>query len=201
MIVIGLTGGIASGKSTVSQVLSDLGASVIDADRVGHEAFRAGTDAWREVVDAFGAGVLGEGDEIDRGKLADIVFQSPGARERLNCIMHPTIRRMVEQRIEDLRREGEGVVVVEAALLIEAKWMDLVDTVWVVEAPEESVVSRLCEQKGFTEEQARARINSQMSSTERSQFADIVIGNDSGLDALTEKVRELWRRVDPSNRS
>jgi dephospho-CoA kinase len=201
MIVIGLTGGIASGKSTVSGVLSDLGASVIDADTVGHEAFRPGTDAWREVVDDFGTGILGNGDEIDRGKLADIVFQSPGARERLNSIMHPTIRRMVEQRIEDLRRGGAGVVVVEAALLIEAKWMDLVDTVWVVEAPEKSVVSRLCEQKGFTEEQARARINSQMSSAERSEFADVAIQNDLGLDALTEKVRELWRRVEPSNTS
>ena len=192
MIVIGLTGGIASGKSTVSQILSELGAVVIDADKVGHEAFRPRTDAWREVVSAFGRGILGPNEEIDRAKLADVVFKDPGALERLNTIMHPLMRRTVEQRIEALRCQGEGVLVLEAALLIEANWTDLADKVWVVAAPESVVIERLCSRKGYTGEQARARIASQMPLAERAKHADAVIENNSDRAALKGKVEALW---------
>ncbi len=195
MIVIGLTGGIASGKSTVSQMLSELGATVIDADKVGHEAFRPHSDAWRDVVATFGSGILGPNEEIDRGKLADIVFNDPKALEQLNRIMHPLMYRVVEQRIEALRRQQVEVVVLEAALLIEANWTDLVDQVWVTVAPESDVIDRLRSQKGFTEEQARARINSQMSIAERSKCADVVIENDSDLDTLRGRVEGLWQKV------
>ena len=195
MIVIGLTGGIASGKSAVSQMLSELGAVVIDADKVGHEAFRPHSDAWREVVSAFGSGILGQNEEIDRGKLADIVFNDPKALEQLNSIMHPPMYQIVKQRIEALRRQRVGVVVLEAALLIEANWTDLVDQVWVTVAPEADVIDRLRRQKGFTEEQARARINSQMSIAERSRCADVVIENDSDLDTLRARVEGLWQKI------
>ena len=195
MIVIGLTGGIASGKSTVSQMLSELGATVVDADKVGHEAFRPHSDAWRDVVATFGSGILGQDEEIDRGKLADIVFNDPKALEQLNRIMHPLMYRVVEQRIEALRRQRVEVVVLEAALLIEANWTDLIDQVWVTVAPESDVIDRLRSQKGFTEEQARARINSQMSIAERSKCADVVIENDSDLDTLRGRVEELWQKV------
>lgn len=195
MIVIGLTGGIASGKSTVSQMLSELGATVIDADKVGHEAFRPHSDAWRDVVATFGSGILGQDEEIDRGKLADIVFDDPKALEQLNRIMHPLMYRVVEQRIEALRRQRVEVVVLEAALLIEANWTDLIDQVWVTVAPESDVIDRLRSQKGFTEEQARARINSQMFIAERSKCADVVIENDSDLDTLRGRVEELWQKV------
>ncbi len=195
MIVIGLTGGIASGKSAVSQMLSELGAVVIDADKVGHEAFRPHSDAWREVVSAFGSGILGQNEEIDRGKLADIVFNDPKALEQLNRIMHPPMYQIVKQRIEALRHQRVGVVVLEAALLIEANWTDLVDQVWVTVAPESDVIDRLRRQKGFTEEQARARINSQMSVAERSRCADVVIENDSDLDTLRARVEGLWQKI------
>lgn len=195
MIVIGLTGGIASGKSTVSQMLSELGATVVDADKVGHEAFRPHSDAWRDVVATFGSGILGQDEEIDRGKLADIVFNDPKALEQLNRIMHPLMYRVVEQRIEALRRQQVEVVVLEAALLIEANWTDLIDQVWVTVAPESDVIDRLRSQKGFTEEQARARINSQMSIAERSKCADVVIENDSDLDTLRGRVEGLWQKV------
>ena len=195
MIVIGLTGGIASGKSTVSQMLSELGATVIDADKVGHEAFRPHSDAWRDVVATFGSGILGQDEEIDRGKLADIVFDDPKALEQLNRIMHPLMYRVVEQRIEALRRQRVEVVVLEAALLIEANWTDLIDQVWVTVAPESDVIDRLRSQKGFTEEQARARINSQMSIAARSKCADVVIENDSDLDTLRGRVEGLWQKV------
>ncbi|MEE8470629.1 MAG: dephospho-CoA kinase, partial [Dehalococcoidia bacterium] len=175
MTVIGLTGGIASGKSTVSQMLSELGAVVIDADRVGHDALSPNTDTWREVVATFGDGILGQDGEIDRSKLAEIVFSSAEALEKLNLIMHPTMHRLVERKIEDLRCQGVEVVVLEAALLIEAKWTDLVDEVWVTASSEHTVISRLRSQKGFTEEQARARINSQMDAAEKAKHADVVI--------------------------
>ena len=195
MIVIGLTGGIASGKSTVSQMISELGATVIDADKVGHEVFRPHSDAWWDLVATFGSGILGQDEEIDRGKIADIVFDDPKALEQLNRIMHPLMYRVVEQRIEALRRQQVEVVVLEAALLIEANWTDLIDQVWVTVAPESDVIDRLRSQKGFTEEQARARINSQMSIAERSKCADVVIENDSDLDTLRGRVEGLWRKV------
>ena len=195
MIVIGLTGGIASGKSVISGMLEQWGAVVIDADKIGHEAFLPDTDIWREVVAAFGSDILGENREIDRSKLADVVFRDPEALERLNGIMHPLMHRIAEKKIEALRDRGAGVVVLEAALLIEAEWTDLVDQVWVVTAPESAVIDRLCNQKGFTEEQAKARINSQMNSAERSRYADVVIENDSDLGSLREEVESVWQRL------
>lgn len=194
MIVIGLTGGIASGKSAVSEILVELGAVVIDADKIGHETFRPSSDAWREVVAAFGSGILGENKEIDRSKLADIVFHNPEALERLNSIMHPLMHRTVEQRIEALRGQGVEVVILEAALLIEANWTDLVSQVWVVVASESEVIDRLRTQKGFTEEQAKARIGAQMPVAQRSKYADVVIENNSDLDSLRKSIDGLWQK-------
>ena len=195
MIVIGLTGGIASGKSTVAEMLSELGAVVIDADKVGHEAFRPHTEAWRKVVAAFGKDILGQNEEIDRSKLAQLVFNDPKALKRLNRTMHPLMHRIVEKRIEALRCQGIEVVVLEATLLIEAKWTDLVDQVWVTITPGDTVINRLVSQKGFTEEQAKARINSQTPISQRAKHANVVIKNDSDMDRLKKKVEELWRKL------
>jgi dephospho-CoA kinase len=198
LIVIGLTGGIASGKSAVSDMMERLGAVVIDADKMGHAAFLPDTDAWREVVATFGNGILGDNNEINRSKLAGIVFHDAEALERLNAIMHPMMYRIAEQRIEALREEGADVVVLEAALLIEANWTNLVDRVWVVITPESVAIDRLRSQKGFTEEQARARIQAQMPTAERSKYADVKIENDSSMDSLRDKVEGLWRQLRPS---
>jgi len=200
MIVIGLTGGIASGKSTVAKILAELGAVVIDADKVGHQAFHPHTEAWRKVVAAFGKDILGRNEEIDRSKLAQIVFNDPKALKRLNSIMHPQMHEIVRQKIEGLRREGAGVVVLEATLLIEAKWTDLVDQVWVTITPEDAVVNRLVSQKGFTGEQARARVNSQTPIAQRAEHADVVIRNYSDMDTLRKRVEELWRKL-PSTKN
>jgi len=195
MIVIGLTGGIASGKSTVAKILAELGAMVIDADKVGHEALRPHTEAWRKVVAAFGKEILGQNEEIDRSKLAQLVFNDPKGLKRLNSIMHPLMHEMVRKKIEGLRREGAEVVVLEATLLIEAKWTDLVDQVWVTISPEESVINRLISQKRFTEEQARARIKSQTPISRRARRADVVIRNDSDVATLRKKVEGLWQKL------
>ncbi|MFC1977765.1 dephospho-CoA kinase [Chloroflexota bacterium] len=195
MKVIGLTGGIGSGKSTVSQCLAELGAVVLDADKVGHEAFKPDTEAWREVVAAFGRQIIAPGGEIDRKKLGEIVFSQPESLSRLNQIMHPRMYDMMKVQIEEYRRQGADVVVLEAAVLIEANWTSLVDEVWVTVAREAAVLERLKQQRGLAEEQTLARIRSQLSAEERAKHADVVINNDGDLDEMKSKVKELWERL------
>ncbi|MBI2848470.1 MAG: dephospho-CoA kinase [Chloroflexi bacterium] len=194
--VIGLTGGIGSGKSTVAQLLADLGAVVIDADKLGHEAFRPNTEAWREVVTAFGERIIGPGGEIDRRKLGEIVFKDPAALARLNQIMHPRMYEIAKSRIEESRRQGVKVVVLEAALLIEAKWTPLVDEVWVTIAPESRVLERLEMQRGLARGDTLSRIRSQLSQDERARHAAVVINNSGDLLQLVAKVKELWAGLD-----
>ncbi|MBI4303906.1 MAG: dephospho-CoA kinase [Chloroflexi bacterium] len=193
--VIGLTGGIGSGKSTVSHYLQELGAIVIDADKVGHEAFKPDTEAWCEVVATFGKEILKPGGEIDRQKLGKIVFGEPKALVRLNQIMHPKMYRMMQEQIDECRRQGVGVVVIEAAILIEAGWTSLVDEVWVTVAPESAVIERVEKQRGQEKEQTLARIRAQLSNEERIKHADVVIANDGDLAKLKTKVKELWERI------
>ena len=195
MKVIGLTGGIGSGKSSVSQFLAELGAAIIDADKIGHEAFKPGTEAWREVVAAFGQQILTPNGDIDRGKLGEIVFGNSDSLARLNRIMHPRIHDMVKARLEEYRRQGIVVVVLEAPLLIEAGWAPSVDEVWVTVAPEATVLRRLKESAGLSKTQSLARIYSQLSSEERLRHADVVIDTDCDLDELKARVGKLWQRL------
>jgi dephospho-CoA kinase len=201
MKVIGLTGGIASGKSTVAQFLKELGAVTIDADKVGHEAFKPDSETWREVVNAFGKEILAPDGEIDRRKLGGIVFSDPQALARLNQIVHPRIYALVKARIEDYRRRGVKVVVLELPLLVEVSLAlragqptlsDEVDEIWVTAAPESVVLKRLKDKGGLSEPQSRARIRSQLPSEERLKHADVVIETDCGLDELKAKVAKLW---------
>jgi len=194
MKVIGLNGGIGSGKSTVSQFLAELGAVIIDADRVGHEAFKPDTELWREVVAAFGRQVLTPSGEIDRKKLGKIVFGNAELLSRLNQIMHPRMYDMVKVQLEEYRRWGVEVVVLEAPLLLEAGWTSLVDEVWVTVASESTVLKRLQERVGLSKEESLSRIRSQLSSEERIKRADVVINTDCSLDELKARVRELWER-------
>lgn len=193
MRVIGLTGGIGSGKSTVSQLLAELGAVVLDADKVGHQAYQPGTETWKEVVAAFGEEVVAPDGTIDRKKLGAIVFADPESLARLNRILHPRMFDMMKAEIEEYRRQGAEVVVLEAAILLEAGWTPLADEIWVTEASEPTVVRRTKERTGLPEEQIRARIRSQLSTEERAKQASVVITNDGDLEELREKVEELWR--------
>jgi len=200
MKVIGLAGGIGSGKSTVSQFLAELGAVIVDADKAGHEAFKPGTEAWREVVAAFGRQILTPDGDIDRRKLGKIVFNDSESLLWLNQIMHHRMYDMVKAQIEEYRREGVEVIVLEAPLLVEASWTSLVDEVWVTVAPESTVLRRLKERIGLSEQESLARIRSQLSSAERIRHADVVINNDSGLDELKAKVKELWGKLHTEGR-
>ena len=192
MLVIGLTGGIGTGKSEAARYLVSLGAALIDADLVGHEAYRPHAEAWERVVEAFGEGILQPNGEIDRRSLGAIVFSDPEQLARLNGIMHPLMARMVQEKIEALRNEGKGVVVVEAALLFEAGWDSLVQEVWVTDASEEAVIHRLEQRNGMSEGEARKRLSSQMSRSERLQRADHVIDNSGDLAKMKNEINELW---------
>jgi len=198
MKVIGLTGGIGSGKSTVSRFLAELGAKVIDADKIGHELLQPDTEAWHEVVAAFGREILATDGSIDRKKLGAIVFADPQALAKLNRIMHPRIQKAVRAQLERYLSQGVAVVVVEAPLLVEAGWRSLVDEVWVTTAPEATILKRLKERAGLSEEESRARLRSQLASEERIKQADVVIDTDCSLDELRAKVRELWQRLESS---
>ena len=196
MKVIGLTGGIGSGKSTVSQFLAELGTVILNADEIGHEALKPDTEIWRQVVAAFGRQILTPDGNLDRKKLGDIVFGNPESLSRLNRIMHPRMYDMVKAQLEEYRRQGMGVVVLEAPLLLEAGWTSLVDEVWVTTASESTVLKRLEEQKGLSGEEALARIRSQLPSEERVRHANVVINTDCDLDELKSKVKELWQRLE-----
>jgi dephospho-CoA kinase len=204
MKVIGLTGGIASGKSTVAQFLKGLGAVVIDADRLWHEALKADSELRQKIVAAFGTEILTPSGEIDRKKLGKIVFVNPEALARLNNIMQPWMYEAVKARIEDYRRRGVGVVVLELPLLVEVPLSmrvgqptlsDELDEVWVTVAPEAVVLRRLKDKSGLSQAQSRARIRSQLPSKERLKHADVVIDTDCSLDELKAKVVKLWQAL------
>jgi len=194
MKVIGLTGGIGSGKTTVSQFLAELGAVIIDADKIGHEASKRNTAAWQEIVAAFGRQILTPNGDIDRKKLGEIVFTNPESLSRLNWIMHPRMREIVKVQIEDYRHQGVDVVVLDPVLL-EAGWTSLADEVWVTVASEATVLKRLKERSGLSQAESLARIRSQPSSEERVKHAKVVINTDCSLSELKATVEKLWQKL------
>ena len=189
MIVIGLTGGIGTGKSEVARILEEIGAYIIDADRLGHSAYLPHSEIWEEVVKEFGDGVLLPDEEIDRKKLGSIVFNDPVQLAKLNEIMHPRMGQMVADIIEGLDAE---VVVVEAALLLEAGWDALVDEVWCTGASEDVVIDRLKARNGLNKEEAQKRINAQMSVDERKSRSQVMIENNGDLAQLTTVIEQIW---------
>ncbi len=195
MKIIGLTGGIGTGKSTVSRFLSELGAVIIDADKVGHEALLPECSICADVTSAFGNEILDSQGKIDRKKLGNVVFNSPEALACLNRIVHPWMTVTLKERLDKLRKQRVKAVVLEAALLIEAGWTSLVDEVWVTVAPRETVLKRLREREKLSREEAMSRIRSQMSRSERLKRADVVIDTNVSLDELRAKLTGLWRQV------
>ncbi len=192
MYVIGLTGGIGSGKTTVSDMLRAKGASIVYADQIGHEVYQPGTPVWEQVVRAFGRQVLGKDDQIDRRKLGQVVFSEPGALDRLDAITHPPMRQAMIEKLEELRRRGAPVVVLEAALLIEAGWADLADEVWVTVVDPDEGARRSMERSGLSREQAEARIAAQLPNAERIKHAQVIIDTNCSLAEVARRVDELW---------
>ena len=193
MLTIGLTGGIGAGKGEVARVLKRLGAVVVDADRLGHAAYRSGTRGFDEVVRAFGTEVVGAGGEIDRERLGRIVFADANRRRELEGIVWPRIGEALAERIRLERARESGAVVVDAAVLFEAGWDALCDEVWVVTAPEDEVLRRLERDSGLSEEDARARIRAQATEAWRVERAAVTVRNDGGLVQLARTIESLWR--------
>jgi len=190
--LVGLTGGIGSGKSTVAAMLADLGAAVIDADAVGHDVYLPGTDGFARVVDAFGADVVGADGAIDRRVLGPRVFADPAALARLNAIVHPLIRDEIRRRVERaLGGHPTRPVVVEAAIMLEAGWR-FFERTWVVIVSRETAIARVTASRGLTREEVERRIDAQMSNDDRRRWADRVIENDGDLAALRKQVEAAW---------
>jgi dephospho-CoA kinase len=195
-VVIGLTGGIGSGKSTVAAILAALGARVIDADRIGHEVYRPGTEGFRRVVEAFGPGVVGADGTIDRRALGAIVFADPAALARLNALVHPLINAEIARRIAEARADGyAGPIVIEAAILLEAGWRSLAGRLWVVSVDRETAIARVSASRGLTREEVERRIDAQTPDAERRRTADVVIDNRGSEAALRAQVEAAWRAL------
>jgi phosphopantetheine adenylyltransferase/dephospho-CoA kinase len=202
-VFVGLTGGICSGKSTISKILKDRGIPIVDADQLGHKAYAPGTSCFQKLVDNFGSSIVAEDGSINRRALGAIVFSEKSKMQELNAIVWPEIRQLIIEEIDTFRKETSNVpiVVVEAAIMIEAKWYDLFDQVWVVVTDESTAIQRLISRNSLTEEQARQRLAAQTSNDDRIQHANSVISNDSAttVEALTTTVNELLSSISASS--
>ena len=194
MLKIGLTGGIGTGKSSVTEAFQSLGAAVINADLLGHDAYLPGTIGFEEVVTEFGQEIVGSDGQIDRKKLGPIVFSDSSKMDRLNEIMHPLIRDLIDERLVSLESSQNKVAVVEAAILIEAGWKSLFDEIWVVISDREEVINRLGVRNGLSREEAVKRIDSQMSNNERIEHGDVVVENTGSMEDLQTRVNSLWSK-------
>lgn len=180
-VVIGLTGGIASGKSTVSQMFRELSIPVIDADIIAREVVEQGKEAYKEIVEVFGKDVLQVNGELDRPKLGSIVFHNEEKRLQLNKIVHPAVRKEMNAQKDMYIKEGVQAIVLDIPLLFESKLTALVDRILVVAVSPRTQLERLMKRNGFTEEDAKARIDSQMSLAEKVTLANKVIHNDGTI--------------------
>lgn len=193
MLTVGLTGGIGSGKSEVSRRLADLGAVVVDADRVAREVVEPGTPGLRRIIDAFGPQVLHADGTLDREALGRIVFTDPEKLATLNGIVHPLVGERITARMTQVQRDHpDAVVVYDVPLLVENGLADRYDVVVVIAAPPQTQLRRLVEQRGMTVEDAQSRIAAQAPLADKLAVADLVIDNDGSLDALEKQVRTVW---------
>ncbi|MEH7458693.1 dephospho-CoA kinase [Bacillus pseudomycoides] len=189
-VVIGLTGGIASGKSTVSQMFRELSIPVIDADIIAREVVEQGKPAYNKIVEVFGKEILQADGELDRPKLGSIVFHNEEKRLQLNGIVHPAVRKEMNDQKDMYIKEGMQAVVLDIPLLFESKLTNLVDQILVVAVAPSTQLERLMKRNGFSEEEAKARIDSQMPLIEKVTLADKIIHNDG---TITETKAQLQR--------
>lgn len=193
MYLIGLTGGIAAGKSTVAKRWVEHGALEIDADQVARQVVEPGTVGLGRVVEAFGSDVLTADGELDRKQLARQIFSDAGKRELLNSILHPLIKQRTKQLLSEL--PAESIVVYNVPLLVEAAVDHPFDLVVTVEAPEEEQLRRLVETRGLTESEARSRISAQAKPIERAARADRILNSNQDINLLLRDADALWREI------
>src|SRR5438132_6494120 len=197
MYVVGLTGGIGTGKSVVTEILREQGVVILDADRVGHEVYLPGRPAYEDIVAEFGQDVVAEDGTIDRKKLGPIVFSSPDKLARLNAITHPRMKEMMRERLAEAERVGTRVAVLEAALLFDAGWNDLTGEVWVTVVDAETAARRASERSGIPVKQVLERIQkAQMASDERIRRSDVAIDTSGTLEDTRRRTLGTWRELE-----
>jgi dephospho-CoA kinase len=195
MYVIGLTGGIGSGKTTVAKVLEGQGAVVLNADLVGHEVYLPGRPAYDEIIEAFGREVVAEDGTIDRKKLGPIVFADPANLAKLNSITHPRIKEMMRDKLAGIEKKGAIFAVLEAALLFDARWEDLADEVWVTVAPADRRRAHLRAKRHPVEQVLERFQKAQMDSDERIRRSDIVIDTGGTMEETEKRALDAWSRM------
>jgi dephospho-CoA kinase len=193
--LIGLTGGIASGKSTVAAILRRLGAAIINADELSREVVQPEQEAWKEIIETFGPKILLGDKTLDRRKLRKIVFDDPEARKKLETIIHPRVRALAEQRISELAAAGSSIIVYEVPLLFEAQIHLWLRPVIVVACDAATQKRRLRERDGLTDEEAEQHLNAQMSLEEKRRLADYVIENNGSMTELEQQVRAVLEKI------
>ncbi len=205
MFVIGLTGGIGTGKSEVAKVLRKLGAEVIEADKVAHQSYVVNSLAWKKIVREFGEDFLTPENDVDRAKLGELVFRDQCALRRLNKIVHPETRRLIEKRLNEMQALGSQVVAVEVPLLLEASredagWIALFDEIWSTVSTDGTVIERVQKRSQLTVKEIKARVSAQVAFGERLRHSQVVIDNDGSLADLKQHILEIWEdRVVQSN--
>eukprot|EP01127_Copromyxa_protea_P004717 TRINITY_DN14546_c0_g1_i1.p1 TRINITY_DN14546_c0_g1~~TRINITY_DN14546_c0_g1_i1.p1 ORF type:complete len:221 (+),score=54.09 TRINITY_DN14546_c0_g1_i1:26-688(+) len=175
---VGVTGGIGAGKSNIARIIASQGGAVLDADKLGHRTYEPGTPTFNRLAEVFGKSIVDEAGQINRKALGGLVFGNPANMKRLTDIVWPGINQLAREEILKFEREGRKVVFLEAAILIEANWLDLVDEVWVAAVPPAVAKDRIMKRNGLTEAQAEERIKSQLTNEERTKHADVVIITD-----------------------
>ena len=194
--IIGLTGGIASGKSTASQMFSDLGVSIIDADTLAREIVQPGEPALEAIRETFGQEVIDDDGHLDRDALGSVVFADDQARAQLEAITHPRIARRMQQKAAQAREAGDPWVLYDAALIVENNLQEAFDALIVVAADPEVQIKRLIERDGISEQEARSRLDAQMPLSEKTAVADYVIDNNGSLQATRRQVERLYQIID-----
>ena len=195
MIKIGLTGGIASGKSTVAKMLREMGAIVIDADEIARQVVEPESPAWQEIVAWLGSQILDETGRIKRRVLGSIVFSDQAALKKLEAITHPRILKRLDEMVSAYEKEGADKVVLDIPLLIECAWQNKVDLIWLVYVDEQTQLQRLQTRDNFTASEAEMRIAAQMSLSEKKRFADLIIDNGGTQSETRRQIEEQWRKI------
>ncbi|WBL14076.1 dephospho-CoA kinase [Sutcliffiella sp. NC1] len=194
-IVIGLTGGIASGKSTVANILKEKGIPVVDADIIAREVVEKGSETLNKLVETFSPAILHNDGSLDRAALGSIIFHNEDKRQLLNSIIHPNIRKRMKEKTAQYLQEGYSVVVMDIPLLFESKLTHLVDKTIVVYVDEEVQLKRLMERNILSKDEALARIHSQMPLKEKKNLANFVIDNNGSLDETTTQLQEILKQI------
>lgn len=196
MLIIGLTGGISSGKSFVSEYLQKLGAIVIDADKLARAAVEPGSPALQEIRSYFGDEVFEPSGELNRKKLGEIIFNSVRDKEKLNSIIHPMVIEETKRQIEKYKVENKGpAIIIDAPLLIEAGMHNLTDEIWVVAVNEEIQIERLIKRDKLTRQEALNRLKMQMPLQEKLKYADQIIDNNGSKEDTLRCVQALWKEM------